>query len=304
MAGLSDEYQSFDLPISFGLVPFIMQNGLWMEDAFVGGGFALPSLNSAALDITNMDITFFAGFSEAESPAFVAANGDPDTDEVSVYGVAAFVEWFEGYSEFGVGYIDGRNDLSDIDYVNLTAAFTKRYGGWLSNSVRVFGAVGQDTDNRAKTADGFAILLENSLITHKPDVYVPYLNAFLGVDKPQSLVRDNGGLLKNTGITFENDGMTQFPKLDDTAQDTFGAAVGVNYLFNLDQQLVVEASTVQVLEGEKQAGQPAQGAQYAVGARYQIPVTNRVILRADAIAAIRENADDVAGIRFEVRVKF
>jgi hypothetical protein len=303
-AGLSDEYQTTDFPFAFGLVPFIMQNGLWMDDAIIGGGISFPSLNSATLDITNMDFTFFGGFSEVNSPAFVAANGDPDTDEVSIYGAAAFIEWFEGYSEFGIGYVDGRGDLDDIDYLNVTAAFTSRYGGWLSNSVRLFGAVGQDTDNRAKTADGFALLVENSLITSKPATFVPYFNGWLGIDKPQSLARDNGGLLKNTGITFENDGMTQFPKLDDTAQDTFGGAIGINYLFDLDQQLVVEASTVQLLEGQSQAGQPAQGAQYGLGIRYQIPVTNRIILRADGIYGIRQNADDVAGARFEVRVKF
>lgn len=147
-------------------------------------------------------------------------------------------------------------------------------------------------------------MVENSLITSKPATFVPYFNGWLGIDKPQSLARDNGGLLKNTGITFENDGMTQFPKLDDTAQDTFGGAIGINYLFDLDQQLVVEASTVQLLEGQSQAGQPAQGAQYGLGIRYQIPVTNRIILRADGIYGIRQNADDVAGARFEVRVKF
>lgn len=304
IAGITDEFQTFDLPFSFGLMPFLTQNGLWTNDAFIGGAFALPSLHSTTLDITNMDFTFFAGFSEIDSPAFVAANGDPDTDEVSIYGVAAFIEWYEGYSEFGAAYVDGRDKLDDIDYVNVTAAFTRRYGGWLSNSIRLFGAIGQDTDNRPETAEGFALLLENSFITSKPNTFIPYLNGWIGVDKPQSLARDNGNLLLNTGITFENDGITKFPKLDDTAQDTFGAAFGLNYLFSLDQQLVVEASTVQLLEGENQPGQPAQGAQYGVGFRYQIPVTKRVILRTDGIYGIRQNADDVAGIRFEVRVKF
>ncbi len=304
IAGATDKYQSFDLPFSFGLMPFLTQNGLWTNDAFVGAGFALPSLNSPTLDISNMDFTFFAGFTEIDSPALVDANGVKDTDDASIYGVAAFVEWFEGYSEFGIAYVDGRNNLSDIDYFNVTAAFTRRYGAFLSNSIRLFGAFGQDTENRAKTADGFAVLVENSLITSKPGTVVPYLNGWIGIDKPQSLARDAGNLLLNTGITFENDGMTQFPKLDDTAQDTYGAAIGLNYLFNLDQQLVVEASTVQLLEGDAQPGQPAQGAQYGIGLRYQIPVTNRVILRADGIYAIRENADDVAGARFEVRVKF
>lgn len=303
-AGLAGEYASFDLPFAFGLTPFVMQNGIWVDDAFIGGGFSIANLNSPALDITNMDITFFGGFNEIDSDAFVGRDGVKDTNDVSIYGVAAFVEWFEGYSEFGIGYVDGRDLLDDIDYLNVTAAYTSRYGGWLSNSVRLFGAIGQDTDVRSTTANGFAILVENSLITSQPDVFVPYFNAWVGIDKPQSLARNNGGLLKNTGITFENDGMTSFPKLDDTANDTFGGAIGLNYLFNLDQQIVVEASTVQTLNGDKVSGQPAQGAQYGVGFRYQIPVTSRVILRADGIYGIRENQKDIGGVRFEVRVKF
>lgn len=304
IAGLSDEYQSFDLPFSVGLLPILTQNGLWTNDAFIGGGFALPSLNSATLDITNMDFTFFAGFTEVNSPAFVTATGEIENDEASIYGIAAFVEWYEGYSEFGVAFIDGREDLSDIDYFNITAAYTSRYGGWLSNSMRVIAAVGQDTNNRPTTADGVVFLAENSFITSMPNTFIPYLNAWVGIDKPQSAARDAGNLLLNTGIVFENDGMTSFPKLDDTAQDTYGAALGINYLFNLDQQLVVEAATVQMLEGNNQAGQPAQGAQYGFGIRYQIPVTNQVILRADGIYGIRNNLENVAGARVEVRVKF
>ncbi len=306
LAGFTDEYQTYDLPFSFGLVPILTQNGLWTNDAIIGAAFAIPSQNSKTLDITNMDFTFFAGFSEINSEALVdPTNGAKDTDDASVYGVAAFIEWFEGYSEFGVGYTDGRDDLSDVDYWNVTGAFTKRYGGWLSNSVRLFGAFGQDENiNGQKTANGFAVLVENSLVTSKPGVLVPYLNGWVGFNKPQSLMRDAGNLLLNTGITFENDGMTGFPKLDDTANDTFGAAIGVNYLFNLDQQLVVEASTVQMVDGENNVNQAAQGPQYGFGFRYQIPVTNRVILRADGIYGVKEQDDDVAGIRFEVRVKF
>ena len=303
-SGLTDTYQSQDLPFSFGLMPLIMQNGLWVDDAFLGAGLAFPSMNSPMLDITNMDITLFSGFGEIDSAAITDANGTQFNNEAMLFGAAAFIEWFEGYSEFGIGYVEGTKEVGDVDYFNITGAFTRRYGGWLSNSVRLFSAVGQDTNNRAKTADGFALLVENSLISSKPGTYVPYGNFWIGIDRPQPLAKNNGGILRNTGITFEADGMTGFPKLDDTANDTFGGAIGINYLFSLDQQLVVEASTVQMLEGDNQAGQAAQGAQYGIGFRYQRPITNRVIVRADGIYGIRENANDVAGVRFEIRVKF
>jgi hypothetical protein len=92
--------------------------------------------------------------------------------------------------------------------------------------------------------------------------------------------------------------------MDATGQNTYGGALGLEYLFNLDQQIVVEAAALGVLESRNEPGRPAPGPQYGVGIRYQIPVTNRVILRADAMYAIREDTEDVGGIRGEVRVKF
>jgi hypothetical protein len=42
----------------------------------------------------------------------------------------------------------------------------------------------------------------------------------------------------------------------------------------------------------------------AFGARYQKPLSKRWIFRTDAIYGSRENDDDLAGIRAELRLKF
>ena len=162
---------------------------------------------------------------------------------------------------------------------------------------------GQDPQGgRAQTADGVLLLMENSLVTRKPLTLVPYLNLFIGMDKPQSLARDAGagGVLKNTGILFETDGLTGFPKLDDTAQNTMGGALGLEYLFNLDHQIVFEAAIVRDLAGAS----VAKGDELGLGFRYQLPITNALILRSDLIAGFRQNDEDVFGIRFEIRRKF
>ena len=93
------------------------------------------------------------------------------------------------------------------------------------------------------------LIAENSLITSLPSTLVPYFNVWLGIDKPQPLA-DDSGILKNTGILFETDGLTGFPKLDDTGHDSFGGAIGVSYLFNLDRQIVVELARVQAFEDD------------------------------------------------------
>jgi hypothetical protein len=301
---LTGEYNNYDVPFAVGKVPFVAQNGLWMEDAIIGGAVAIPALNSPALDISNMDITFFAGFDDVDNPGIVDANGAVDDNDLNVYGAMAFIDATQGYWEAGIAYLDGEGEIEDQSNVSATIAFTRRYGGWLSNSVRVFGNFGQDRDNGLdETADGFALLVENSLITAKPLTLVPYFNAWVGIDRPQPLVSDQG-LLQNTGIAFQADALTAFPELDDTAADTFGGALGIEYLFDLDQQIVGEVATVQTHQGDRVPGQPAQGEQYALALRYQLPLARDWIFRADAIHGWRENADDITGVRTEIRWKF
>lgn len=306
LAGLTNHDMPFDLPVSAGLMPLLFQNGVWVEDAFTGVAFSIPARNSALLDISNMDTTFFAGFSKVSTAAVKKADGNLDDRNVRLWGVTSFIEAMEGYWELGYGFVDPEDDgnepFDDLSYNNLTAAFTRRYGGLVSNSLRVIWNVGQNPEGRAQTADGILLLMENSLVTKKPLTLVPYMNLFMGIDTPQSLARDAGagGVLKNTGILFETDGLTGFPKLDDTANNTTGGALGLEYLFNLDHQIVLETAVVSDFAGVS----VAKGEQLGVGFRYQLPITHALILRSDLIAGFRQNDEDVFGVRFEIRRKF
>ena len=307
-AGITDEYNLHDLPIAFGLMPLLFQNGVWMEDAILGGAITIPSLNSPRFDISNMDITFFGGFDRVTTKAELQPNKLFDDQGANIYGSAVFIEAREMYIEAGYGYTDDtRNRPGDFSYHNLTASVTKRWLGLVSNSVRVIYNFNQDPGHGlAKTADGWLLLLENSWITSKPYTLVPYANFFVGSNKPQSLARDfgAGGVLKNTGINFETDGLTGFPKLDDTANDVYGGAVGVEYLFNLDQQVVFEVAGLKPFGADNDPTRVAKGDQFAFGARYQRPLSKQWIFRTDAIFGYREHQEDLAGIRAELRLKF
>ncbi|MEE8202488.1 MAG: hypothetical protein V3R74_01890 [Alphaproteobacteria bacterium] len=303
--GITGEYNNIDLPFAVGFMPLLMQNGIWLEDAFIGVAATIPAMNSPALDISNADVTVFAGFDQVDSQAFIDTVGDVANHNVNIYGVTAFIEANQGYWEIGYGYSDGEGaNLDDFDYHNLTAAFTRRYGSWLSNSVRGIWNFGQDAPGRQQTADGFILFVENSLITRLPTTLVPYANFWAGFDRPQGLGQQARGLLKNTGINFETDAITQFPKLDDTGRNTYGGALGLEYLFELDQQIVVEVATAQVIEGDNEPGRPALGDQYAIGFRYQLPITKAWIVRADGMYGFREFDDDIRGLRLELRRKF
>ncbi|MBI06952.1 MAG: hypothetical protein CMM54_08235 [Rhodospirillaceae bacterium] len=306
-SGLAGQYSSIDFPFSIGLMPLLFQNGVWLDDAFTGAAFAIPALNSPPLDISNMDFTFFAGFDKVTNPGIVDNDGVVADHNVNIYGAATYIETRESYTEAGFAHLDGESGLDDQSFSSLTFAFTKRYLPRISNSSRVIWSFGQDPDNNnQQTADGVIFLIENSLITSKPSTQVPYLNLFAGLDRPQSAARAGGagGILKNTGINFETDGLTGFPKLDDTGQNTFGGALGMEYLFALNRQLVVEAAALQVIDGENENGRAARGDEYALGLRYQFPLSEAWIFRSDAMHGWRMEDENLAGLRFEIRRKF
>ena len=226
LAGWTDEYKSFDLPFGVGKMPLFFQNGIWFNDAPIGGAFTIPAKNSPMLDISNMDVTFFGEADNVASNAIRSPSGALDIHAARLYGFHTEIERHEGYIEFGYGYTDDTRPNSGFSYHNVTAAFTKRYWYAVSNSIRFIGNFGQHPDNGApKTADGYVFLVENSLITSLPSTFVPYFNGWFGHHRPQALARDpgTGGILLNTGINFETDGLTGFPN-STTAPTTPGAA--------------------------------------------------------------------------------
>jgi len=237
-----------------------------------------------------------------DGPSCHSPGRSPAERAADIYGAVLFADTRGGHLEAGYGYLDDRRARGELDYHSAALGWTRRYGGWLSNSVRLIGSFGQDPDNRARqTADNYALLVENSLITRLPSTLVPYGNFFVGRDRLQPLARGNEGLLKNTGINFETDGLTGFPLLNDTAQDAWGGALGVSYLFDLSRQVVVEVATVQPFGGSSDA---IRGDESAIGARFQQNLTPAVLVRFDAIVGFRDRADIVSGVRMELRRKF
>lgn len=305
ISGFTDEYTSFDMPIAFGRVPLLLQNGVWMEEAFLG--FAITPLvaqNSSTLDITNFDITFFAAFDEVTTDAVIDVNGKRAEHDANIYGVHGFFDWNEGYLEAGYAYIDD-NDKSNGDhsYHNFTVAFSKRYAATVSNATRLIVNLGQDPGPGFKdTANGALLISENAFITHLPLTLIPYANFWVGIDQPQSAARAAaaGGVLRNVGLNFETDGLTGFPTLDATGHDTFGGAIGIEYLFSLEQQIVAEVAAVFPYADREG---PAQDPQFGFGLRYQIPLSDRLIFRADAMYGMLMDAEDIMGVRTELRLK-
>jgi hypothetical protein len=291
--GLTGTRAGFDLPITLGRVPLFTQNGIWLDDAVDGGAFSITARSSHSLDVSNYDLTFFAGLGN------VTTGAAPGKDN-KVFGMAGFADLRGGYAEWGYGFLKADSN-SDLSYSNVTAAFSKRYrlgDAGVANSVRLIGNFGQSA--ATKTADGVLVLVENSFFKSDPSFLVPYMNFFAGFKNPQPLARagDSGGVLKNTGINFESDGLTGYPTLDARAQDSWGAAAGLEKLWGVSQQLVVEGAVVERM------GSSTLKSQYALGVRFQHPINNAWIFRADTMHGWLQGQKDVYGIRLELRRKF
>jgi hypothetical protein len=301
-SGFSGQAASFDLPFTIGLFPLFLQNGIWANDAILGGAVSFPALNSPTLGLSNYDITLFAALDNVDNASAVGADGKADNSSANLFGATAFIDAFKGYIEAGYAYLQGTGDKDGLHEHYLTAAYTRRYADLVSNSTRLFANFGDDNGVNGKDGDGFAIISENSLITGLPSTLLPYANFFVGFGNPKPLVDGNGaGLLKNVGINFETDALTGYPKLDDTGSNAFGGAIGLQYLFNLDQQIVFEVAMVQPFKDD---GIGADDPQYALGIRYQIPLDRAWLFRADATYQFLEGEDDNLGIRAELRRKF
>jgi hypothetical protein len=298
IGGATGSVLPFDLPISVGFMPLVFQNGIWLEDNTMGVTATIPARNSPWMDIANFDITFFALMDDVTSPAFQGNN-----HAGRAYGAAGFYEMLDGYIELDYAYLEDRTGLNR-GYHNLAAAYTRRYMGWLSNSVRTIYNFGQDPVAGNQTADGALFLLENSIVTADPYLFVPYCNAFIGAGRVQSVARNAaaGGILRNTGILFETDNLTNYPTLDPTGVNTFGGAVGVNMIpATIDRQLVLEYAYVGLLGN---TDRNARGDEHGLGMRYQKNLSNCWLFRADAMYGLRANDTDISGARMEWRYKF
>ena len=298
IGGATDQYAPFDMPVTFGLIPLLFQNGIWMNDAIVGAAVTIPRRNSPALDWSNFDVTFFTGFDQLNSPAF------GNNSAGNVFGATTFIEAKGGYIEAGYAYVDDP-DIPHSGYNNVGLSYTRRYLDLVSNSLRAIVNTGQGGPESDRTADGVLFLAENSFLTPWPYNVIPYVNTFAGFDRPQSVARAGvaGGVLFNTGILFESDALTGYPTLDATGNNTYGASIGVDLLSpNFRDQLILETAVLQVMDDA--ASRSAPGDQYGVGARYQIPISNCTLLRFDVMHGWLNGEDDVSGARAEFRWKF
>jgi hypothetical protein len=289
----------FDLPFTMGRIPLLYQNGIWMEDAIDGVAIAFPWRHQPTLNWSNYEVSFFAGFNQVTSPAF-----NNNNQAAQVFGSAWFIEAYDGYLEADYAYLND-HDQQGRSYHNSAIAYTRRYGERISNSLRLLGNIGQAGPRVDRSADGALLLWENSWVSSQPATVVPYWNAFLGYGRPQSVARaaGSGGILRNTGINFESDALTNYPTLDESGSNAYGGAVGINLLSSdFRRQWVAEFAALDTYGDERLSLAP--GAQYGLGTRWQRSLSNWTLVRADLMYGWLDQTADIYGTRVEFRWKF
>ncbi|MFN9913960.1 MAG: hypothetical protein ACK53L_15320, partial [Pirellulaceae bacterium] len=100
--------------------------------------------------------------------------------------------------------------------------------------------------------------------------------------RPQSVARaaGSGGILRNTGINFESDALTNYPTLDASGSNAYGGAVGINLLSSdFRRQWVAEFAALDTYGDDRLSLAP--GAQYGLGTRWQRSLSNWTLVRAD-----------------------
>jgi len=96
-SGLTGTEASFDLPVTAGLFPLFLQNGIWANDAVLGGAVSLTAKNSQALGIPNYDITFFTAFDNVDNALIKGDIASRNNNVANLYGVTAFIDAFGLY---------------------------------------------------------------------------------------------------------------------------------------------------------------------------------------------------------------
>lgn len=292
IAGKTNEWQSWDMPISIGLMPLLIQNGIWLNDTVLGVAATAAAQNFPEWGIANADFTAFVALDEVDTAGVAGAK------KPKMVGAAFFGDMWGGYVEADWAFLyDYHGNQS---YQSTGVAYSWRQNNFSSNSIRFINSYGQKASAKG-SANGWLLLFESSLITAQPYTVIPYLNLFLGHGTAQAAAK-NKGLLENTGLAFERDLLTASQSLSDTGHNSVGGAIGIEYLFNFDQQWVLEAAAQRGTQ--KNLAPSAQGLEYALAVRWQKPLSSRWIVKADAIKGWRAEGDEFSTARLELRVKF
>ncbi|WP_070987692.1 hypothetical protein [Halofilum ochraceum] len=287
----------FDIGFAIGRQPLLFQEGIMINDSEVDGvGITRDTIIIPGLSVDTRATLFF-GWNG------VNRDNNVEDDEAELLGLFVEGDWGASTVQIDAAYVDSENAAGvDRDSFHFGVGSTQRvalFGRTVNTAVRLNTSEALDRETPA-ASDGTLLFGEFNIIPHGTNDVV-YLNAFWGEDRYSSALRDEtaGGPLGQTGILFAAVGLGRYgAALSNQADNVAGASIGRQFFWDGERKQVI-------LEAGGRAGtEDGTQDQAAVGARYQQALGRRFVFRLDGFVSTQEEADDGAGLRTELQVRF
>ncbi len=327
-----EDGSALDFGFSVGRQPIVFQEGLLINDFIDAVGITRNNLRPRGT--ANLRLTGLFGWNHINrnTPSADLLIRNLESDSAKLIGLLTETDWRFStvaidaiYVEGGTFRAAGLPDLRAGDGLYAGISFVQRIGT-LNSSFRVLGSipVGDRTlqDNSLGIPDpasqGALLFSEISWTPHHTHDLV-YANAFVALDEYRAAALDQTvpGPLARAGFLFAGPGLGNFPgALSPIASEVVGGAVGYQrFLAHTRQQLLFEAGGRYGTDDCPEITSACGAHALAGGARYQIAVGRRTVLRFDGYAAYErlrgaarlDSGGDSRvrlGSRFEILFKF
>ena len=329
-----DDRRGLDFGFSVGRQPISFQEGLLINDSIDGVGTTRNNFKPGSA--TNLRFTGLYSWNEVNrnTPSADGATRNVRAESGHLVGGFTEIDWEPMTVAIDVIYVRGGRFVGPDarvlagDGLYAGVSFVGRPGaGFFNTAVRVVTSVplGDQTpeDNPLDISDpasrGTLVFVETSWTPHHTNNYF-YANGFYAVEDYRAAALDPTvpGPLARAGILFEGPGLGNVPgALSPTASDVLGGTFGHQLFFGalgFRQQVVLEGDGRYSTQDCPAVSSVCDPHQVAGGARYQIAVGRRGVIRVDGFA-VRESfrgmaaeaGDDsmfTVGARAELVVRF
>ena len=286
------DHLPLDIGFSIGRWGVDLQDGMLANDLMDAVGLTKFFPVSGA---STSRVTLLYGFGE------IHRNDNILTEETELLGISTETDTFKHTIGADLLYLRSPDhEGGDGIFAGLGLQQTiKAFGRVFNSTVRLLNSHSLGASN-AQVSDGTLLFAEAST-SPRGTRDNAYLTAFIGFDEFSSAARGptTGGPLGQAGLLFDAPGLGRFaPALGNRADDSFGGAIGYQWLLDEDhRQLVVEVGGRSPLEGDGVGS-------IAYGLRFQEKINNNLMVQVDGYSR-RQGGDDWGqGLRAEFVVQF
>lgn len=291
-----NDTKGLDIQFAIGRQPLSFQDGIMINEDVID-----------AIGITKTS-AFWLGTSSFRTTGIFAwnelnRNNNRRDSSAKLFGLFNTLDYARDTIDIDFAYVTA-DDLTGGDGLYIGVGDTRRIG-LFNSTTRINASFALDHETAAVSTG--VLLFQQFSITVPGSKNIAYLDAFWGIDDYSSAARggDRGGPLGQTGILFAAQGLGSYgAPLGNRANDAIGLALGYQvFLGSADRQLTFE------LGGRVATKTPSffaasQPDSIATAVRYQMKLSQHLVLVFDTFVAFPEDRDTAYGVRSELLIKF